>query len=103
MKPNYLDIGGGGEGVGDGDEERGEDQLGGEVHRHHGLEEERFEEVCSVDDKEDEDTWKVGCQQLVNNFPLHYYLQIHSVIRITFNNIVKNLPKFYFSKIYFPT
>ena len=53
----HLDIGRGGEGVGDGDEERREDELGGEVHRDHGLEEERFEEVCGVDDTQDEDSW----------------------------------------------
>ena len=80
---DHLHVGGGGEGVGDGDEERGEDQLGGEVHRHHGLEEERFEEVCGVDNTEDEDSWEISGQQLVDNFPLHNYLQNNAVIWIS--------------------
>ena len=52
---DHLHVGGGGEGVRDGDEEGRENQLGGEVDRHHGLEEERFEEVRGVDNTEDQD------------------------------------------------
>ena len=37
------------------DEEGGEDQERGQVDCHHGLEEERFEEVGGVDNGQDED------------------------------------------------
>ena len=51
---DHLDVCGGRKGVGDRDEERGEDKLGGQVHRHHRLEEERFEEVGGVDNTKNE-------------------------------------------------
>ena len=59
---DHLDVGGRREGVGDGDEEGRQDELAGQVDRHHGLEEERFEEVGGVDDTEDEDSRKISGQ-----------------------------------------
>ena len=46
---DHLDIGGGGQRLGHADEEGGQDQQRGQVHRHQGLKEEWLEEVCGVD------------------------------------------------------
>ena len=52
---NHLDIGGGGKRFGHADEEGGQHQQRGQVHRHHRLAEEGLEEVGGVHDDEDED------------------------------------------------
>ena len=46
---DHLDIGGGGQRLGHADEEGGQHQQRGQVHRHHRLKEEWFEEVGSID------------------------------------------------------
>ena len=47
---DHLDVGGLGQASGDADEQGGEHQEGGQVHRHRRLEEEVLEEVGRVDD-----------------------------------------------------
>ena len=79
----HLDIGGGGQRLGHADEEGGQHQQRGQVHRHHRLEEERLEEVGGVDNAEDEDCWQVGGENLIDNSPVHHYLQINSLIYVT--------------------
>ena len=46
---DHLDIGGGGQRLGHADEEGGQHQQRGQVHRHHCFEEEWVEEVGSID------------------------------------------------------
>ena len=67
----HLDIGGGGQRLGHADEEGGQHQLRGQVHRHHRLEEEWLEEVGGVDDGEDEDGREVGGEDLIDDPPIH--------------------------------
>ena len=64
---NHLHIGCGGEALGDTDEEGGEDEEGGQVNSHHSFEKEIFEEICSIDNDEDEDGWKVDCEDGIVN------------------------------------
>ena len=59
---DHLDVGSRRQRVGDGDEEGGEDQLGGQVDCHNSLEEEGLEVIGGVDDTEDEDSRKISGQ-----------------------------------------
>ena len=68
---NHLDIGGGRQRLGHADEEGGQHQLRGQVHRHHRLEEEGLEEVGGVHDGEDEDCGEVGGEDLIDYPPIH--------------------------------
>ena len=80
---DHLDIGGGGQRLRHADEEGGQHQQRGQVHRHHRLEEERLEEVGGIDNAEDEDSWQVGGENLIDNSPVHHNLQINSLIYVT--------------------
>ena len=80
---NHLDIGGGGQRLGHADEEGGQHQQRGQVHRHHRLEEERLEEVGGVDNAEDEDCGQVGGEDLIYDPPVHHNLQINALIYVT--------------------
>ena len=71
---DHLDIGGGGQRLGHADEEGGQHQRRGQVHRHHRLEEEGLEEVGGVHDDKDEDCGEVGGENLINDPSVHYNL-----------------------------
>ena len=77
---NHLDIGGGRQRLGHADEECGQHQQRGQVHRHHRFEEERLEEVGGVDDAEDEYGGQEGGQELIHDPPVHHNLQINSLV-----------------------
>ena len=77
---DHLDIGGGGQRLGHADEEGGQHQQRGQVHRHHRLEEERLEEVGGVDNAEDEYGGQEGGQELIHDPPVHNDLQINSLV-----------------------
>ena len=76
----HLDIGGGGQRLGHADEEGGQHQQRGQVHRHHRLEEERLEEVGGVDNTQDEYGGQEGGQELIHDPPVHNNLQINSLV-----------------------
>ena len=76
---NHLHIGSGGEALGDTDEEGGEDKEGGQVDSHNCFKEEVFEEVCSIDNDEDEDSWKVDCKDCVVDSSSQSNLDVYSV------------------------
>ena len=82
---DHLDVGRLRQAAGDADEEGGEDQQGGQVHRHDRLEEEVLEEVGCVDDDEDKDSGKVdgedGIQKPSLEDDCHLDSQIH-VVRV---------------------
>ena len=59
---DHLDVGSLGQAVGHGDEHGGEHQHAGQVHRHHGLEEERLVEVGGVGDADQQQRGNVDCQ-----------------------------------------
>ena len=71
---DHLDIGGGGQRLGHADEEGGQHQQRGQVHRHHRLEEEGLEEVGGVHYDEDEDCGEIGGENLIYNPSVHYNL-----------------------------
>ena len=81
----HLDIGGGGQRLGHADEEGGQHQQRGQVHRHHRLEVERLEEGGGVDDEENQDRGEVGGEHFIDDPPVHNNLQINSSTRITLN------------------
>ena len=58
------------------DEEGGCDQHNREVHRHRGLEVERFKECCGVWDQEKEKGGEVGGQQLIGQPPFEHDLHL---------------------------
>ena len=67
---DHLDVGGLGQAAGDADEQGGEHQEGGQVHRHRRLEEEVLEEVGRVDYGEDKDGRQVDGQDGVQDSSL---------------------------------
>ena len=67
---DHLDVGGLGQAAGDADEQGGEHQEGGQVHRHRRLEEEVLEEVGRVDYGEDEDGRQIDGQDGVQDSSL---------------------------------
>ena len=71
---NHLDIGGGGQRLGHADEEGGQHQQRGQVHRHLRLEKKWFEEVGGIDNDEDEYSRKVGGEKLIHDPPVHHDL-----------------------------
>ena len=77
---NHLDIGGGGQRLGHADEESGQHQQRGQVHRHHRLEEEWLEKISGIDNAEDEDSGQVGGQELIHDAPVHHNLQLNSLV-----------------------
>ena len=84
---NHCDYLRGREGLGHRDEKSCEDEEGREVHHHHGLEEERFEECGGVDDSQDEECGQVGRQQLVHNSPLQDQRQNNPLVRVAFISV----------------
>ena len=81
----HLDIGGGGQRLGHADEEGGQHQQRGQVHRHHRLEVEGLEEGGGVHDEENQDRGQVGGEHFIDDPPVHHNLQINSSTRITLN------------------
>ena len=67
---DHLDVGGLGQAAGDADEQGGEHQEGGQVHRHRRLEEEVLEEVGRVDYGEDKDGGQIDSQDGVQDSSL---------------------------------
>ena len=80
---DHLDIGGGGQRLGHADEEGGQHQQRGQVHRHHRLEEERLEEVGGVDNAEYEDCRQEGGEKLIHDSSVHNNFQVNSLVWIT--------------------
>ena len=77
---NHLDIGGGRQRLRHADEECGQHQQRGQVHRHHRLEVEGLEEGGGVHDEENQDRWQVGGEHFIDDPPVHHNLQINSSI-----------------------
>ena len=77
---NHLDIGGGRQRLGHADEECGQHQQRGQVHRHHRLEVERLEEGGGVHDEENQDRGQIGGEHFIDDPPVHHNLQINSSI-----------------------
>ena len=71
---NQLDIGGGGEGSRNTDEQGSQDKEGGQVYSDHCLEEEILKEVCSIDNAKEENGWEVNCQNCVHDSSFKRYL-----------------------------
>ena len=77
---NHLDIGGGGKRFGHADEEGGQHQQRGQVHRHHCFKVEGLEEGGGVHDEENQDCGQVGGEHFIDDSPVHHNLQINSSI-----------------------
>ena len=79
---DHLDVGGLGQAAGDADEQCGQHQEGGQVHRHRRLEEEVLEEVGRVDYGEDEDGGKVDGQDGVQDSSLEDQGHLDSLVPV---------------------
>ena len=80
---DHLDVGRGREGLGDGDEESGEDEECSQIDHDDSLEEEGFEEGGGVHDGKDEAGREVGGQELVHDPPLEDQGQHNPLILVT--------------------
>ena len=64
--------------MGNTDEEGGQDKEGGQVDCHDCFKKEIFEEVCSIDNDEDEDGWKVDGEDSIVNSSLQNNFYMNS-------------------------
>ena len=80
---HHLEIGCGRKALRDTDEEGGEDEEGGQVDSHHSFEKEIFEEICSIYNDEDEDGWKVDCEDGIAYSSLQNNLDMDPLLYIT--------------------
>ena len=71
-QPNvdHLDISRLREAVGHADEQGGEDEKGGHVHRDYRFKEKGLEEVGGIDNDEDQESWKVHSENSIQDPPL---------------------------------
>ena len=70
---DHLDVGSFGEGTRHTDEQGRENQLGSQIHSNNSFKKEILEEVCSIDNGENEKGGEVGGQQLVENPPFEHH------------------------------
>ena len=75
---NHLHIGSGREALGDTDEEGCQDKEGSQVDCHHSFKKEVFEEVCSIDDDENKNSWKVDGEDGIIDSSFQNDLDMHT-------------------------
>ena len=80
---NHLHIGCGGQALGHTDEQCGEDQEGGQVHSNHCFKKEILEEICSIDDDQDENCLKIYCQDSIVNSSLQHNFDVNTILCFT--------------------
>ena len=76
---NHLDIGRWWKALRYTDEECCQDKKGGEVDGDYGLKKEIFEEVCSIDNNEDEYSWKIYCKGSIVDPSLEYSFNVQTL------------------------
>ena len=95
---NHLHVSRAGQGRWHADEQGGQDQESGQVHRHDRFEEELLEEVGCVHDAEHQDGWQVDCEDRVHDSPTKHKHHGDASGRIAF--LAKSLPHIQTLKVY---
>ena len=91
---DHLHVSGAGQSRRHTDEQGGQDQESGQVHRHDRFEEELLEEVGCVHDAEHQDGRQVDCEDRVHDSPTKYKRHGEASGRVAFVDIIQS-PVFY--------